>query len=477
MQDMYVLYVSICGIMRLAIIDIGYNAIRAVVYERESIGAPEIFNDKFKSDILSLLEMHDLNVKHQTYLSLEYLIHIFNKLSVTNIKCVATAVLRGHPRANEFKDIVRERFNIEIDIISGEREAYLTAAGLLSGISNAQGLAADLGGGSLELASIVNKEVGSLKSLPLGTKVVCTNNLDNLNVITDIIRNEFGEPKCPNLYLIGGAFRLIGRFYMEFVRYPLKNLHNLEITRTDFEIYLEKLDRINKIRPFYQDKRIDFNAILVAKAMLEVFGSERIIVSNYGLKEGVRFVALPRDEQKKDIVYERVKTLVKFDENLCKFDEYIAVIEHLLIAPDTTTFEVITLGIILAHFNKNIDRTLRASFVVEFILSSDIPFSHRLRIMLALSLSCAYTTRSDLYINKLAKKMIGKQDYANSQIIGNFIKITREVDGPEFRAPSFKLILKDKYIEISTNAMLPKVIFHKVCERIKEIAFARRNCV
>ena len=68
--------------MRSAIIDIGYNAIRAVVFERDSLGAPEIFNDKFKSDIPSLLEMEDINVKHQTYLLLKYF--IFSSRSNSN---------------------------------------------------------------------------------------------------------------------------------------------------------------------------------------------------------------------------------------------------------------------------------------------------------------------------------------------------------------------------------------------------------
>ena len=85
--------------MRSAIMDIGYNAIRAVVYEDESLGAPVIFSNKFKSDILSLLTNDSLDIKHQTYLSIQYFLYIFKKLEVSNINCVATAVLRNHPRA------------------------------------------------------------------------------------------------------------------------------------------------------------------------------------------------------------------------------------------------------------------------------------------------------------------------------------------------------------------------------------------
>jgi len=460
--------------MRSAIIDIGSNAIRAVVYEQDTLGAPEIFNDKFKSDILSLLQLEDLEVKHQTYLSLQYLIHIFKQLSVTQVKCVATAVLRGHPKVEEFRKIIKEKFDITIDVISGDREAYLTAAGLISGINDADGLAADLGGGSLELVEICNKKVGSLKSLPLGTKVMTEKNLCDLEIIISTIKEEFGELNYKNLYLIGGAFRFIGRFYMDFVHYPLKNLHNLEIEKVDFQIYLEKLDRIHKIKPQYEQRKIDYKAILVAKALIEVFAPEKIVISNYGLKEGVRFVALSESEQKKNIVYERVKSLVKLDESICKLEEYSNVIANLLVQPDATTLATLDLAIMLAQFNKNIDKTLRANFVVEFILSSDIPFSHRQRVMLSLALSFTYSSRSDMYINKLAKKMLSKYDYCNSQIIGNFITIARKVDGPEFHTPSFGLELNNKFIEIITNAILPKPVFDKVCEGLKDIALSRK---
>jgi exopolyphosphatase/guanosine-5'-triphosphate,3'-diphosphate pyrophosphatase len=63
----------------VAIIDIGYNAIRAVVYENNDLGAPEIFSNKFKSDLLSLLSNETFDVKHPSYLTIQYLLHVFKK--------------------------------------------------------------------------------------------------------------------------------------------------------------------------------------------------------------------------------------------------------------------------------------------------------------------------------------------------------------------------------------------------------------
>ncbi|AGJ02075.1 Ppx/GppA phosphatase family protein [Rickettsia prowazekii] len=463
--------------MRSAIIDIGSNALRAVVYESDELGAPEIFNYKFRNYLTNLLNLDNLDVKHQTYLSIQYLIHVFTKLSVTNIRCVATAILRGHPKADEFKTIIKKRFNIDIEIISGEREAYLTAAGLISGISDAFGIVADLGGGSLELAHIYNKNVGKLKSLPLGTKIIANSNFSDVGLITKMLEEEFGVAHYPNLYLIGGALRLMSRIYMESINYPLKNLHNFEINRVEFELYLEKLSQIDKLKlSYYEQKAINYNAVLVIKAMIKVFSPEKIIISNYGLKEGVRFDSLPYHETEKDIIYERVKRLVNFDRNICKIEKYIEALQYLLINSDATTLIIIELAIMLAQYNKNIDKTLRANFVSEFILSSDIPFSHRQRLMLGIALTVTYTAKTDMQINKIAKKMISKSDYYNSHIIGYYIKIAREIDGPEFQEPSFSIKLKDdKFLQINASSILPKQVFDKVCERLKDISSARKN--
>ena len=203
--------------MRSAIMDIGYNAIRAVVYENDDIGAPEIFNSKFKSDILNLLTHEDLDIKHQTYLSIQYLLHIFKQLNVTDIKCVATAVLRDHPRADSFIEFIKEKYDFEIEIISGEKEAKLTALGLITGIRHSDGIAADLGGGSLELVEVSDTKVGRLKSLELGTKVIASKNLGDQESITKIIEKEYGNYNYDNLYFIGGALRFIGRLYIDFM--------------------------------------------------------------------------------------------------------------------------------------------------------------------------------------------------------------------------------------------------------------------
>ena len=288
--------------------DIGYNAIRAVVYEDDSLGAPEIFNSKFKNDILSLLTSESIDIKHQTYLSIQYLLHIFNKLEVTNIKCVATAVLRNHPRADDFINYIKTKYNFDINIISGEEEARITALGLIAGIKDSHGIAADLGGGSLELIEIEQGIIGQLNSFELGTKVISSQNITNEKDIIKIIQEPYGTKTYDNLYLMGGALRFMGRLYIDFMGYPLKNLHNLEIPTKDFATYLDKLQSSSQdAKTKLGRRRINNNAIFVAKSIINVFQPKNIIISTYGLKEGVRIAAMNDAEKQKDLVFEKVQ--------------------------------------------------------------------------------------------------------------------------------------------------------------------------
>ena len=459
--------------MRLGIIDIGYNAIRAVVHEENVIGAPEIFNHKFKNDILSLLMHEELDIKHQAYLSINYILHIFEKLQVSVIRCVATAVLRDHPRADDFIEFIKQKYNFTIEILSGEEEAYLTAIGLMSGVSDVHGIAADLGGGSLELIEINNHVIGKLSSLSLGTKIITTRKLQNLDDITKSIRDEYGDYQYKNLYLIGGALRFICRFFVEFNKYPLKNLHNLSISCEDLASYLKNIKDLQPDGVKLRKKALNQNAVLVAQAMIEVFKPENIIVSIFGLKEGVRYEMLPETEKNQDIVLQKVIYCCKYKLEETNFDKYYAIILPLL-EESKDLYHILKLIIILQSLNKYFDQTLPPKAVNEYILNSEIPFTHRQRLMIVIVFSYFSNFKPDPELVRIAKKILNREDFKNSQIIGHFIRIAKDIDGSNFIEPSFTIASKNHYLEIISKDILPRPIFEKVCNRLKSIALIRK---
>lgn len=457
--------------MRHAIIDLGSNAIRAVIYEKNSLSASEVYNEKFRSDLLGLLDLQDLEVKHSVYLVLQHFAHVFKQLKVQTIKCVATAALRNHVNAPAFVKIIKKKYNIEIEVISGEKEAYLAAAGLIMGIERAEGLVADLGGGSLELAEIKDQEVGKRGSVALGTNIIDSSISED--EVKDIISDTFEYNQYQNLYLIGGSFRMLGRAYMDFVKYPLKNLHNLRISSEDFLMFLSKAEDFTP--DFSGKKMTDKKGVVILKSIIELFNVKDVVVSNYGLKEGVRFVNLPNEERAKDIVRTRCEHLSDIKSKDCKIGEYYKIMEPLLLEPNDSVKDLVELTIMLSCININIDKTMRAHFMADFAISSDIPFTHKQRVMMAVALSYIFGIRPDMHIERFAKRMLARDEHNNAQIIGCVIRIAHEVDGPILYKPSFNLVIKDRYIEIDAGEVLPRPVFDKICDRLKEIAVARRG--
>lgn len=461
--------------MRIGIIDIGYNAIRAAAYEDDTIGAREIFNNKFKNDVFNLLAHQELNIKHQTYLSIEYILNVFRNLKVKRIRCVATAVLRNHDRAEEFLKYIKNTYDLEIEIISGEREAYLTASGIINGIPEADGIVADLGGGSLELAEVQDKKVGTSVSLELGTKVIAGKKLGQLDTLIDIIQDGYGDKQYKNLYLIGGALRFIFRFYIDIYKYPLRTLHNLSIPQDECLQFLNEVSNPKFLKTKIKKREVNQNAILIAKAMIEVFNPDNIIVSIYGLKEGVRYEMLSDEQKNKNVILMKLSNSFNclIDQKI--IENYTKMLHPLLGDNIEDCLKLMQYSLIILSNKFSYDQTVPPSAMVEKILTSEIQFTHKERIQLALIVFYTTNFKVDLQTLKISKYLLSKKENVLCQIIGNFIRICIEIDGHEFNKPSFIICQKGNFLEVDTGSMLPRPIFEKVCEKLKSIAFCLRS--
>lgn len=457
----------------VAIIDIGYNAIRAVVYENNDLGAPEIFSNKFKSDLLSLLSNDTLDIKHPSYLTIQYLLHVFKKLGVAKINCVATEVLREHPRADEFLRHIKKCYDLDIRIITGQEEAYLSAIGVIHGVANCHGIAADLGGGSLELVEIDDANISHLTSLKLGTKIITDRKLTDVSSIAEIIKQEYGEYTYENIYFIGGAMRFIGRLYLDFINYPIKNLHNLEIDITTFSSYLSKvLASFNNPKNKIGRKKVNINAILVAQAIISVFQPKKVLISTYGLKEGVRFESLKLPYH--NVLENKVAYACNYDMQATNFDSYAQILCNIT-GESTDLYKLLKLSIMFNSLKRRFDKTLPPKALVEYILSAEIPIAPKLRLMLAIIAGTNSDFKLSIDITNIAKQVISREEYAHSQIIGHFLAIAEFVDGPNFTEPSFSIKLTNGYYELDHTHLLPRPIFDKIRFRLKNIAGAQKK--
>ena len=448
--------------MKVAIVDIGSNAVRASIYLNQTLGSPVIFHHKFKCDIRSLINQKIMVDDHDVFRCFRYFIKVFDNYEVEKIKCVATAVLRNHEKSQEFLFIIKQNFGLDIEILSGEEEASLTAKGLINSIENVNGLAADMGGGSLEVMAIEDGNIKKTLSLPLDSKV---ENNDKIDEILDIISRHFKEQSFENLYLIGGAFRAIGCDFIYRNQNYIKVLHNLSIPVFSFYAYTKIIDN-NTLNT------TQHNAIKIISSMIKSSGAQNIIISSHGLKEGVRFhYYMNPQELEKDMVFERLSCVTSFNKRNCDLEKLYSVISKVSGLNDKLFKDAVLYAIMLTNFYHQLGCIAGGNFATDFVMCSNIPFTVQQRIMIVNVVATVYYSIIPCYITNLSKTHINYTDYIKSKIIGHYIRILLEIDGKQIIKPTFDLsINSNNFLDIITDYPLPRATYLRIQLSLRKVS-------
>ena len=154
----------------IAIIDIGSNSVRLVIYEGLSRTPTPIFNEKVLCGLgraILTTGLLPVDGMERAYEALKRFRVLCDIMSVSDLFVFATAAARDAKNGAEFVSKCREITKTDILLLSGKREAELSAMGVISGFWKPQGLVGDLGGGSLELIDVKGTEFGKGVTLPL----------------------------------------------------------------------------------------------------------------------------------------------------------------------------------------------------------------------------------------------------------------------------------------------------------------------
>ena len=179
---------------------------------------------------------------------------ILNVSKITNLKIIATAVLREAMDAKPFVEEVEKLFKKKIEILSGYEEAECSAEGVKIGFDNVDGLVADLGGGSLELARVENGIITNKTSLPLGVLRLMNNPIvkkRNLSkYIKKLLRDEkwLSKKKFENLYLVGGTWRALFKLHLFQNNHPVHIIHQYSVGCNSLLKFIEKISSMNKTK-------------------------------------------------------------------------------------------------------------------------------------------------------------------------------------------------------------------------------------
>jgi exopolyphosphatase/guanosine-5'-triphosphate,3'-diphosphate pyrophosphatase len=416
----------------IAIVDIGSNSVRLVVYEAQTRVAATLQNEKsicaIGRDMVTTGRLH----AEGCAAALEALSRfrmIADGLKVEHRDAVATAAARDASNGAEFIARAERAWGGPIRILAGEDEARIAAEGVVAGIPDADGLVADLGGGSLDMVSVKAGRTGAAFTLPFGPLRLMDQSKGDPDKARDIV--DKGLENLPDisaaaLYAVGGIWRSFARVDMEDQNYPLHVLQHYTIPRGRALRLCRLLaglsrDSVRKIKVVSKRRAesLPYGAVVLER-LLEAGDIKEVVISAFGLREGLLYARLPAEERAKD-------PLVEFSRAANAREARVPVHAHEMLgwtAPlfENDTLEMARIREASAFFSDVAWRRHpddRAIGALGQVLTA--PFagaSHRARALIAASLFHRYSGDEDFPQALALSGLLDKEDEKRALLLG-----------------------------------------------------------
>ena len=300
----------------VAVIDIGSNSVRLVVYEQMARSLVSVFNEKTLCGLGREVQSTGLLAPDAVDKALTSLkrFHALCKIQrVGRVYAIATAACRDASNGPDFIARAERICGVPIEILSGPREAKLSALGVISGIHRPDGIVGDLGGGSLELVDVRGHRIRGGVTLPLGSLALQDLAHKSLKRAERIVEGELSElPRLKagrgrTFYAVGGTWRALARIHILQSGYPMKVMHGYSIPAPDALVFAQRLrrlaaaDMLANIEAVAEARRpLLTYAALVLEHIIRWANPKTITFSTFGVREGLLYSMLPEAERARD---------------------------------------------------------------------------------------------------------------------------------------------------------------------------------
>ncbi len=308
-----------------AVIDVGSNSVRLVIFRTNATFFQPIFNEKVTASLgRGVQQSGVLNPKGAALAktAIVRFMRIIQARNISQVYAVATAAVRDAKDGAAFLQEIKEKTGLVVQNLSGAEEARLSALGVIAGEPNANGLIADLGGSSLELVSIEKGSpcAGITRKLgPLAMGDLERTSGDTTIAIIDQalagIKPISSNTETKTLYVVGGAWRSLALVHMELRGYPLHVLHNYRIGAKEAKrlcklVMKQSPSSLAKIRGVSERRAVNLPyAALLLKRLLRQSKASEIVVSSFGLREGLLYDDLSAEEAARHPILTSVEAL------------------------------------------------------------------------------------------------------------------------------------------------------------------------
>ncbi|MCI6988959.1 MAG: Ppx/GppA family phosphatase [Campylobacter sp.] len=298
---------------KVAVIDLGSNSVRMVVFERTSrLGFYTL--DEFKIKLRlgegayengGVLQDDAINKGFEAFSEFKKLI---DRYKIKKVMAVGTSALRDAPNKRNFISLISKNLGINIRVIDGKSEARYGAIAALNLLPNlSDGVTIDIGGGSTELARISGGKITDTISLNLGTVRLKELFYDKDSLggmdkfMSEILSQIPSSFKNDNLIAIGGSLRAISSIIMDAKKHPIKIIHAFSYNYKKYKNLITSIanSNINELYKFGVKKdRLDTirEGAFIFKEVANLLGAKNVFTSGVGVREGVFLTSImPRN--------------------------------------------------------------------------------------------------------------------------------------------------------------------------------------
>jgi exopolyphosphatase/guanosine-5'-triphosphate,3'-diphosphate pyrophosphatase len=473
-----------------AIIDIGSNSVRLVVYD--SIGRAPFprFNEKAfcqLGDGFARTGALTSDGIARTLAALRRFRAIAEAMGVERIDTLATEAVRQASNGPDFVAEIARQTGLSARILSGEEEAYFGALGVLSGLYRPTGLTGDMGGGSLEMADVLDDTVGSNRiSLPLGAlpvrRMLEGGVAGAKERVDTLLRDDIPRAlRSPTFYAVGGGWRALARVHLAAGNAPVRVVHGYELAAADARAFAKSILKLSPAKvavlPGLPRRRAATlpAAALVLDRVVKRLRPERVVFSMLGVREGWLYSQLSPAERSLDPLVEAAQS---FALPYARVPAFAAALMQWTsgLFPDETAAErrLRVAACALSDFAWRDEAGLRAAESFRRLLQFPlIGLDHAERVFLATAIHARYAGAADDPVVSAAVRLLPAAVVRRAQLLGRALLLGYRLAGgvPEILTAA-ELRIGDKKVRLTVHPAARVPESEVVADRLKLLADA-----
>ena len=302
------------GAEPVAVLDIGSNSVRLVVYERHARALTPLYNEKSSCALGRGLAVSgriaDDNME-RALTAMQRFALVARLMRVGKVHILATSAVRDAQNSESFVDAIAQVMREDVRVLTGEEEAHFAALGVLAGMPDFEGLVGDQGGGSLELSSLAKGHDSVGETHELGVIRLQDDSGGSASRAATLARTRLKQSKVlkqspSKLFCaIGGTWRSFAKILQVQSKYPLHMVQHYVVPAAEAAKLCDEiiaaaaagkpLPGADSVSSSRRDL-VPYSAAVLSE-LIRAGGFERVMFSALGVREGYLYSLLDPAEQ------------------------------------------------------------------------------------------------------------------------------------------------------------------------------------